>query len=109
MNINVQKGEFRGNRLVYKLIERKSKKIETLLSSYNPDLVDLKIRMEKIEDKNLFSAKLVLTLPNQVLRAEKQANDLAEAVGSSFDTLTREVNKFKELLRKEHTYSKSKE
>lgn len=104
MKYSIQKGEEKLNPLVQKLIDRKVKKLDSLLSHFDADMLDLKITVEEIDNKNLFIIDLVLSLPNQVLKAEKQSKDVMEAMGSAFDTLIREVKRFKEKLRKEFNY-----
>ena len=106
MRYSIQKGNLKMNGLVEKLIQRKTDKIETLLTHYHPELIDLKIKINKLEDKGIFTVQMLLSLPSQVLRSEKESKDVVEAMGLAFDTLIREVKKFKERLRKEHTYGK---
>lgn len=106
MKYRIQKGNLKMNGLAEKLIKRKTDKLETLLINYHPELFDLKIKIDKLEDKGIYTVQMLLSLPNQVLRSEKKSKDVVEAMGMAFDTLIREVKKFKERLRKEHTYSK---
>ncbi|OPX33423.1 hypothetical protein B1H10_05980 [candidate division KSB1 bacterium 4484_188] len=75
MRYSIQKGNLKMNGLVEKLIQRKTDKIETLLTHYHPELIDLKIKINKLEDKGIFTVQMLLSLPSQVLRSEKESKD----------------------------------
>lgn len=104
MRQSIQIGDFKLHPLVYKLIARNIKKLDTLLVHYHPDMLILKVTIEMVENKNLYVSNLVLSIPNQIQCIEKQSKDVMESLGQAFDTVIREVKKFKERLRKEYTY-----
>jgi ribosome-associated translation inhibitor RaiA len=104
MNFTMQKGDIKLHPITEKLINRKIDKLNSLLVHYSADMLDLKLNLEMIESKNVYIANLVLAVPNQTFKIEKNSKDLTEALGQAFDALIREVKQFKDRLRKTHTY-----
>jgi len=100
----MHKGDINLHPIAQKLIDRKIDKLQSLLVHYSEDMLDLKLNLEMIEPKNIYISNLVLSVPNQTFKIEKNSKDLTDAVGQTFDALIREVKKFKEKLRKTHTY-----
>lgn len=90
------------------LIERRKSKLEKFLTAFAPDAVSLHINIEKIERKNLFKVRLVLSVPHKTLSAEKQGKDLVQTIGESFDALLREVRKYKEFIRREPEFKRKR-
>ena len=91
---------------VEELIRRKVQKIERLLEDFGPDTVVLKIDFEKIERKKETIVRLILDLPQKVLRAEKGHKNVMRAISLSFDALWREVKAYKEFYRHEPEYKR---
>jgi ribosome-associated translation inhibitor RaiA len=100
----MQKNDIKLHPVTERLINRKVDKLNSLLTHYSADMTDLKLNLEIIEPKNIYVANLVLALPNQTFKIEKNSKDLTEALGQAFDALIREVKQFKDKLRKTHTY-----
>ncbi len=91
---------------VEELIRRKVQKIERLLDDFDPDTITLKIDLEKIDRKKTVVVRTVLDLPNKVLRAEKSHKNVMRAISLTFDSLWREVKRYKEFLRGEPAYKR---
>ncbi len=87
-------------------IRRKIQKIERLLEDYDADVVSIKIDFEKVERKKVTTVRLILDLPQKVLRTEKSHKNLMRAISLSFDALWREVKKYKEFYRHEPEYKR---
>jgi ribosome-associated translation inhibitor RaiA len=104
MNFTMQKDDIKLHPIAQRLIDRKTDKLKSLLVHYNDDMLDLKLNLEMIEPKNIYIANIFLAVPNQTFKIEKNSKDLTEALGQAFDALIREVKRFKEKLRKTHTY-----
>lgn len=104
MNFTIQKDDIRLHPITEKLINHKIDKLNSLLIHYSEDMPDLRLNLEMIEPKNMYIANLVLTVPNQTFKIEKNSKDITEALGQAFDALIREVKQFKDKLRKTHTY-----
>ncbi|MBW1933552.1 MAG: HPF/RaiA family ribosome-associated protein, partial [Deltaproteobacteria bacterium] len=108
MNVVIHKNGVKISELAEKLIERKVKKLDQMLEHFNPDLVSLRLELNDIPRKGLFSARTVLALPGTTLRAEKEGKDLITVLGETFDSLLREVKKYKEFLRREPEYRRKR-
>lgn len=87
-------------------IRRKIQKIERLLEDFDADVVSIKIDLEKVERKKVTTVRLILDLPQKVLRTEKSQKNLMRAISLSFDALWREVKKYKEFYRHEPEYKR---
>lgn len=106
MRVDIRKNGIRTDAQTEKIIERKAAKLKEFLKSYQPDLVFLRVNVEKLNRKEIYTVKLLLELPGKTLRVEKENKKLSAAVTEAFDNLLREVKKFKELLRHEGDYKR---
>lgn len=106
MKYTVNKNGLKIGKQVEELLQRKIKKLDRLLTHYNPDLVMLRVSFNKNKKKEMHLVRLVLELPNQVIKSEKQAGNLMKAASESFDTLIHETKKHKELLRRQHEFKR---
>ncbi len=106
MRVEIRKNGLTIDRQAEKAISRKTKKLEHLLEKFQPDMVHLRIDLEHLNKKNLYLSRLILEFPQKTLRAEKQGNNLTKAINESFNSLFREVNKFKSFLRHEPEYKR---
>ncbi len=91
---------------VEELIRRKIQKIDRLLEDFDPDAVAIKIDFEKVERKKSTTVRIVLDLPQKVLRSEKTHKNVMRAISLTFDALWREVKKYKEFYRHEPEYKR---
>ena len=85
-------------------LEKKIKKVEDLLPNFDNDAVKLEVAFEKHARREEYYTTLTLSLPRKTLRAKDQGFDMVNYMNSAFDELLREVIKFKDMLKKEHTY-----
>ncbi len=108
MNVVIHRNGVKINELAEKLIDRKVKKLEQMLAHFNPELVSLRLELNDIPRKGLFTARTVLALPGTALRAEKEGKDLPAVLSETFDRLFREVKKYKEFLRREPEYRRKR-
>jgi len=89
---------------VEKLLDKKVQKIDTLLPTFNDDIVALSISFEKHPRKEEYYTALTLTLPRKTLRSKEKGVSLFNSLNLAFDEMIREVKKFKDSLKGEHTY-----
>jgi ribosome-associated translation inhibitor RaiA len=82
-------------------LEQKIQKLEILLEHFPPDAVMLQVNLDLHPRKKNFTAALMLHLPSNLLRAEKQAEDPITAFDQAVKALTREVAVLKSALRHE--------
>jgi ribosomal subunit interface protein len=66
-------------------------RLEKHLKGFPAEPRHLQVRLEKRSDKQLYSAALTLTLPSDIVRAEKSAGDLLKAFDDALQTLQREL------------------
>ncbi len=87
-------------------LERKIQKLEKMLEKFDPDMVKLRIKFEKHSKREEYNVDIILDLPNKTLRASKRADKLSKAANEAFNSLFREVKKFKAFLRHEPDYKR---
>lgn len=90
--------------LVEEQLEKKVKKLEDLLPQYDDDSIKLDVTFEKHARREEYYTALTLALPKKTLRAKETGFDTFNSMNNTFEELLREVIKFKELLKREHTY-----
>jgi ribosome-associated translation inhibitor RaiA/DNA-binding transcriptional MerR regulator len=98
-------------KLVYKEMEvtedftsRVRKRIGTLekhLQSFDPEAVHLYIHIEKIPKTGKYEVKMVLSLPEHLLKSEKRHAQVEVAVGEATKALVRQLEALKSRLRGE--------
>src|SRR3989337_1527138 len=86
------------------MLEKKISKGEELLPTFDDDTVSLEVTFEKHARREEYYAALTLSVPKKKLRAKDQEFDAFNAMNLAFDELLREVKKFKDMMKKEHTY-----
>ncbi len=89
-----------------KAIDRKIQKLEAMLEKFQPDMVKLRMKLNKLNKREEYTVDLILELPNKTLRASKSGDKLSKALNESFNSLIREVKKFKAFLRREPDYKR---
>lgn len=89
-----------------KIIHRKIEKIERLLDRFNEDLLFLRVKLDQAKKRKQFVVRLVLDVAGHYLRAKKEGPELGAATNDAFEALIREINKFKEFLRREPEFKR---
>lgn len=85
-------------------LEKKVSKLEELLPTFDDDTISLEVTFEKHARREEYYVSLTLALPKKKLRAKDNGFDPFNAMNLAFEELLREVIKFKDLMKKEHTY-----
>ena len=85
-------------------LEKKIGKIEDLLPTFDDDTVKLDVTFEKHARREEYYTTLTLVLPRKTLRAKEKGFDTFNAMNLAFNGMLREVKKFKDILKREHTY-----
>jgi ribosome-associated translation inhibitor RaiA len=83
-------------------------KLERLLQSYSPDLIQLHGGFEKHPRKEEYSFSLNLSLPTGSLHATGTAPDVRSSVKQAFDELQAQVKKHQSRLRREHAWKRKR-
>lgn len=89
---------------VERQLKKKVKKVEDLLPTFDDDAVKLDVTFEKHARREEYYTTLKLALPRKTLRAKEDGFDAFNSMNAAFNELLREVKKFKDLLKREHTY-----
>lgn len=85
-------------------LEKKVKKVEDLLPTFDDDSVKLDVTFEKHARREEYYTTLTLALPRKTLRAKEKGFDTFNSMNMAFGEILREVKKFKDMLKREHTY-----
>ncbi len=85
-------------------LEKKVSKLEELLPTFDDDTISLEVTFEKHARREEYYASLTLSLPKKKLRAKDKGFDAFNAMNLAFEELLREVKKFKDMMKQEHTY-----
>lgn len=83
-------------------------KLEKLLTSYSPDLVQLHGGFEKLPRKEEYSLSLNLSLPTGVLHATAIKPDVRATVKQAFDELVKQVKKHQSRLRHDYEWRRKR-
>jgi ribosomal subunit interface protein len=106
MKINVSYRGLEAHDGVEKQVSRYSAKVNKLLKTFQPDLVQLHAAVEFLVKKSQYSFSLNLVLPTATLHAVSEAKDVRSTVRTAFVELERQVKKHKDRLRHEHEWKR---
>lgn len=85
-------------------INHQTEKLRKRLQVFRPELVHLKAIVEQNSAREGTVVSLNLRLPSGQLAAQQNATNATSAVKSSFDELTKQITRHKELLRSSHKW-----
>jgi ribosome-associated translation inhibitor RaiA len=88
--------------------ERRIAKLEKLLKSYAPDLVQLHGNIEKRPRKQEYLFSLNLSLPTGTLHATGEATDVRACVKTAFAEIEAQIKKHMALLRKDYEWKRKR-
>lgn len=87
---------------------RRAAKLEKLLKSYAPDLVQLHGTIEKRSRKEEYLFSLNLSLPTGSLHATGEATDVRACVKAAFAEIEGQIKKHMALLRKDYEWRRKR-
>ncbi len=93
---------------VEKETNRQAAKLEKLLKSYDPDLVQLHANIEKHARKESYTFILKLSLPTGTLHATGEGSDVLASVKESFAEIIAQCKKHQALLRKDYEWKRKR-
>ena len=93
---------------IEKETERRSAKLEKLLSRYEPDLVMLHGSIEKKSRKEEYNFSLNLSLPTGTIHAVGQGTDVRKSVKAAFSEIEAQIKKHMALLRKDYEWKRKR-
>ena len=88
--------------------ERRVAKLEKLLKSYVPDLVQLHGNIEKRSRREEYLFSLNLSLPTGTLHATGEAADVRACVKAAFSEIEGQIKKHMALLRKDYEWKRKR-
>jgi ribosome-associated translation inhibitor RaiA len=89
--------------------QRRVAKIEKLLKTYAPDLVQLHGIIEKRPRKQEYLFSLNLSLPTGTLHATGEAVEVRACVKAAFAEIETQIKKHKALLRKDYEWKRKRQ
>ena len=90
-------------------LEKHYKKIEKLLQTYEPDLVQLHGGFEKLPHGTEVAFSLNLSLPTGVLHATGEGPDPRASAHKAFSELAGQIKKHQSRLRKDYEWKRKRE
>jgi ribosome-associated translation inhibitor RaiA len=89
-------------------VERHIEKIEKLLVSYDPDLVQLHGSFEKHPKRTIYAFDVSVSLPSGTLHATGEASDPVVCARKGFSELESQIKKHQSRLRKDHEWKRKR-
>ena len=89
-------------------IQRHIIKLEKLLKSFNPDLVQLHGDIEKLPRKESYSFSLNLSIPTGVLHATGEGAEVRASVKTACAEIEAQIKKHMALLRKDYQWRRKR-
>lgn len=108
MNLKIQHRNFRLQEGLTELIEKKSQKVRKMLPSFASQDLALHVTLEKLSRGKQYRAALVLTLPQNAIRAEDIEASPSQSMLRAFDELLRRIGKFKSQLNRERFWQRQR-
>lgn len=108
MNVSIRHGNEEWREPVEKETQRHVLKLEKLLKSYAPDLVQLQGHIEKHPRKENYTFDLNLALPTGTLHATGEGSDVRKSVKAAFAEIEAQIKKHMALLRKDYEWKRKR-
>lgn len=108
MKLSVSFKDLENHKSVEKELEHAVAKLNVLLKSYQPDLVQLHAVFTKVPRKDEHSLALNLTLPTGTLHATASSEHLRACCKKTFHEIESQVKKHKSLLRKDYEWKRKR-
>jgi RNA polymerase sigma factor (sigma-70 family) len=90
-----------------KLMDDWTARIEKKVANFSPDLVDLRLLVEKNPTRSLYCVSMILELPGKTLPTKEERHELHECLREAFVKLERQLDAYKATLRREHLWKRS--
>jgi ribosomal subunit interface protein len=108
MNVSFSYKHVEAQSAVTAELERRVSKMERLLKSYQPDLVQLKGVFSKNSRTDEQSLVLTLSLPTGKLHATGSGKNMLAGCKKSFSEIEAQIKKHQSLLRHEHEWKRKR-
>lgn len=108
MKLSVSFKDLAHHKAVEKEMQHAVKKLETLLRSYEPDLVQLHATFSKVSRREEHSLALNLTLPTGTLHATASNEHLRACCKKAFREIETQIKKHQALLRKDYEWKRKR-
>jgi ribosomal subunit interface protein len=89
-------------------VERHIEKIEVLLQSYDPDLVQLHCSFEKHTKRSTYAFDVSVSLPSGTLHATAEAVNAVTSARKGFSELESQIKKHQSRLRKDYEWKRKR-
>ena len=106
MQCNIEFKDFEPDRRVATLIDRRAAKLEKTNRTFSPDAVYLRLIVEHNSGRSLYAISITLEVPRRTVAAKEEQHDLQAGITAAFAEIERQLEKYKENLRKSHRPSK---
>src|SRR5712672_2023095 len=107
MKLSVSFKDLENHKSVEKEMENAVKKLNVLLKTYQPDLVQLHAVFAKLPRNDEHTLTLNLTLPTGTLHATASSEHIGACCKKAFHEIESQVKKHKSLLRKDYEWKRN--
>ncbi|HUV12864.1 MAG TPA: HPF/RaiA family ribosome-associated protein [Acidobacteriota bacterium] len=104
MNIKTHSKNFELLKSHDKLINRQTQKIRKWLPTFDPEIVDLTVNIERLPRGSQYRTSLLLTIPQRSIRVEELEDNATTSIVKAFAELRRRVKRFKSQLNRERLW-----
>ena len=108
MKLSVSFKDLQNHKSVEKEMENAVKKLNVLLKTYQPDLVQLHAVFAKLPRNDEHTLTLNLTLPTGTLHATASSEHIGACCKKAFHEIESQVKKHKSLLRKDYEWKRKR-
>lgn len=108
MNVSISYKDVDSQEAVTREINRRLDKLNRLLKSYEPDLVQIKGVFSKTPRTDEQSLALTLSLPTGTLRATGGGGNVLAGCKRAFGELETQLKRHQSLLRREHEWKRKR-
>jgi RNA polymerase sigma factor (sigma-70 family) len=89
-----------------RLIDDLIAKLEKKVTKFSPDLVDLRLLVEKKPSRSLYRVSMIMELPGKTLVANQERHKFNECLRGAFVEIERQLDAYKAALRREHLWKR---
>jgi RNA polymerase sigma factor (sigma-70 family) len=106
MNHHIESKDFALTKSDQRLIDDLIARLERKVKKFPPDLVYLRLLVDKSPTRSLYFASMFLELPGKTLVTKEKRHELNECLREAFVKIERQLDAYKATLRREHLWKR---
>src|SRR4030095_11898669 len=99
---NFEFKDFEPDERTKKRIQQLASKLEQQMKTFSPELIHLRLFVERNSARRIYTISITLDLPGKTLAAKERQTGSRAGLRAAFEEIDRQFKKYKDNLKREH-------